>query len=733
MQTFVAYAGAPTPAEEVASAVQRVEARYAPRWSTLPHRHEAHAMGDSSGNSSGNSSGDWLRTGLVLWQGPAASRWPAWASQGRVTVASLYAPVGYERVVAAEPLATAPLRLAEHLHHHPAAIEELCPPFVCGRLDSASGRLTLHTDALGVGRLFEVRTPGGWVWSNRPEAALAFAGLPARADEFGWQHIAVADELFGHVTAYEGVRTVDAATTIDWDSRSGRLAVSAIDTVLSWAAADPRAESGDLVEAAADQLTTIARSVTRLYADRPVVDLTGGRDSRLVAAAFLAAGADLTLHTHDALPGDLVTARELVALLPDPPEHRIEHVASGGIGAPPSWEAMANARAWHAFAEGLRPFSYLHYRAPESLDAARPLAIGGAGGEVAHGFFYTARRAEWEALGRHAMLAAFAESIVSRFAPAPGADPGARTALRAHIEGTLRDIADRGYPDASVLDVFYLRERIRRWGSTGERPGVVSPLFATSFLRACLSLTPTQRSANELHRALTRRLAPQWADVPYFPAERPANEPGRPKPVAPRLIRVGDAVDRDAINSLLSDASAWSAAFDTPLVRRLWADSVGGRTDARSERVLRAAVWRGAFTDHLAALAGETVTRPVVPWAPTAVDRRPIVLEAPVVTQVPAPAAKGGANSVASPRAVAAGTLWPERAGAAPPRVDRSSALRLDLERVTELQAESARIVTRRVARGLASSPVWTHVRHTPTGTLIRRAAASARRRGLRF
>ncbi|WP_157551534.1 hypothetical protein [Kineosphaera limosa] len=601
-------------------------------------------------------------------------------------MASLYAPLGFERVVEAQPLESAPLRLARALRRRPSAMELISPPFVCASLDEGADRLTLLTDSVGVGRLFEVRTAWGWVWSNRPEAALSFAGLPARADEVGWAHIGVADELFGQVSAYEGVRVIDAATCLEWDGRAGRLSVSAVDTVSSWAVPDRAARSGELIEAAAQDLAGVAASVARLFDQRPVVDLTGGRDSRLVAAAFLAADADVCLHTHDALPGDLQVARELVGLLTSPPEHRVEHVATGGAGEPPPWEAMANARAWHRFAEGMRPFSYLHYPAPRSLDVAHPLAIGGAGGEVAHGYFYPAAREELERLPLEEMLGRFADSIVARYAPVAGADPQARALVREQILGTLRSIADRGYRDATVLDVFYLRERIRRWGSTGERTGVISPLLAPGFLRAALSLTPQERSANVLHRELTRRLVPQWADPPYYPAEY-ERMPAAARPAAPRVIRVGDAADRDAVNSLIHDRQAWAAAFDPALVDSLWAASVAGRTDARQERVLRAVVWRGAFEDHLDEWNDRPTDRPVVAWVPPPPPPSP-----PSPPTAPAAAAVDGA-----PRPRQVGAVSTEQA---PPR--------------------SAVPLARRLSRGLAATRVWRRVRGTSMGAVLR-------------
>ena len=668
-------------AEQAAEGAARVEARYAGRWTEPPTRHDALTT----------------NAGVMLWQGAPVSLWPAWSAEGPLTVASLYAPLGYERVVASQPLDSAPGRLARALAARPSLIEHVCAPFVMAAVDAEAQTLTLFTDALGVGRLYELRTPHGWVWSNRPEAALAFAGITAAADPVGWAHISVADEMFGDVTPYAGVHAVDAATRIEWDGRAGKLTRSAIDTVASLAAADRSRQAGELIEVAADQLTGMAESVTRLYPDRPVVDLTGGRDSRLVVAAFLAAGADIALHTHDAVPGDLQTARELVALLPDPPEHRIEHVATGGAVTSAPWSATRNAAKWHTFAEALRPYSYLHYHAPGYIDTPGPLTIGGAGGELAHGFYYPARREQLEKSPLGDMLSAFTHTIVQRGAPVAGARAEARAAVRDHVAATLASIAAAGYRDATILDVYYLRERIRRWGSTGERPGVVSPLLGISFVRAALALTPQQRVENMLHRELTRRLAPAWDDVPYFPAERSAPAVRSTRP--PRVVRLADATDRDEIHSIITDERAWADHFDTAVVRGLWAASTRGETDTRQERILRAVTWRATFGDHLERLEGAEPSRPHVVWTPP-----PPVAE---------PAADAGDAADAIDAVAAQG----------------SAAAKVGM-RVTSIEPNGW---TRTVARRLAATQAWAELRDTPPGAAVRSVAAQARRRGIRL
>ena len=82
---------------------------------------------------------------------------------------------------------------------------ELTPPFVIGTLEPEAGRVTLMTDALGIGRLYELKFPGGWVWSNRPAAACRFAGVRAEADITGWRMFAATGAFMGDHTPFERV------------------------------------------------------------------------------------------------------------------------------------------------------------------------------------------------------------------------------------------------------------------------------------------------------------------------------------------------------------------------------------------------------------------------------------------------------------------------------------------------------------------------------------------------
>ncbi|MDO5628047.1 MAG: hypothetical protein Q4G43_06980 [Mobilicoccus sp.] len=589
MQTIVAYAGVPPE-----DTVSRVERHYRTLHAVPPPRRRLTSRS----------------CGLMLWDSPVPDTlWSTWATRGTRAVASPYVAIGAGSTSTA---ADAPFDLVDTLCRRPERILDLTPPFVTTAVDAGTDRLDVFTDALGVGRLFEVRTAWGWVWSNRPIAALLFAGRPVTADDTGWDQSAVTDEFWGDTSPFSGVRVVGPGTRITWDGRRGARTVSHIDPMVSLLTADPDAHLDDLVEEAAADLVERTASIAHWFPGTPVVDLSGGRDSRLVAAAFLAGGTPVDLHSHDAVPGDLTTALDLVARLPGDVPHRVTHMATGSAAPRPAFAALDSARAWHAYAEGLRPCSYLHYTAPDTLDRTGSVVVGGAGGEVAHGFYYTASddtavRTFTEEFDTAVDVRSLARRVVQRHGPVPGATVEAREAVVEHVTRVLAGLRDAGIPGLTVLDHLYVTERMRRWGSTAERLGVCSPLLTPSFQRAALAMRPHQRRGNTVHRLITERLVPQWTGVPYYPGEVAAATPVTPRAQspAPRVIRLADCTDTDEVEAALATIAHRGHPFDARVVADYWQASTRGDSTAAQERILRSAVWRAAFDDVCADASGE--------------------------------------------------------------------------------------------------------------------------------
>ena len=166
METLIAYTFSHDSVVRAAAGRARVEAYYGDLWN-----HEAKHQGY-----------DGSTIGLHVWdRHDGHCFWPSWHDTGDLRVASLHTPLGYQRVVGDVSPYDAPGRLAQAVRRTPASFLELAPPFTMAVLDPAEERLELFTDSIGVGRLFQLRLSDGWVWSNRPVAALLFAGVPAMA------------------------------------------------------------------------------------------------------------------------------------------------------------------------------------------------------------------------------------------------------------------------------------------------------------------------------------------------------------------------------------------------------------------------------------------------------------------------------------------------------------------------------------------------------------------------
>lgn len=579
VQTFIAFSfDTPVPVDRIRAGLQRVERWYEPLWGVTP-RSRCTVDGGR---------------GLQLWDDASDQRrWPGWSEARGQTVVSLHVPLGFEALTGSVDRSEAPVALVGHLRAHPEDVQRLTPPFVLA--SAGADRLTLMTDGLGLGRLHEVQTAEGRFWSNRPVAALLFAGLRAEPDQAAWLRMAACDWAMGDATPYAGVRVVPAGTRIEVDAHGCRTHTLDVLADLVARRRDPLDEAS--LATTEEALRGVARSIASVWPGVPVLSLSGGRDSRLVAAAFLAAGIEVRLKTYGAVGGEADTARRLVALLPGPVAHDLTTPAAQQ-SRPRVEGAWVRARRWHDATEGLRPALYLSANAPRTLPRHDPPLICGVGGEFAHAPGYPVDVEQLEKLAAHRRRDAMARSLQAKIVLPSGPSDEAVASVATQIRRVLDHAIDHGVADAKSLDWFYADERLRRFGMTGESSGRLMPLLVPAFLSASFGLSTTQSSASDLHTALIARLVPAWAGVPFYTAtlrQRKA-QPQRP---------LWEESDVDVLAAVLADPSRWGGGFDVPRVQAIWQRARAGRPAARDELLLQRVVWRAAFDEHLAAVNGD--------------------------------------------------------------------------------------------------------------------------------
>ena len=334
---------------------------------------------------------DW---GLTVRHAPdlGAWRWQVLAEADGVTAVSLGVPVGLRRngTQGPVPLATKLLR-GEDFH------AEVVPPF--GLMAIENGRqFAIQQDWLGMCRIFTAEAGGVTVFSSRPGLVARFLGQSVIPDDDGWMSYAACGHFGGASSPVRGVRLLGPGQRVIGRRRDGggwdltdetRLSVD--DLISAGIAA--RADGLDAaLDQAAEGLAAAASSVDNLY-DAPIrLGLSGGRDSRVIAASLVSRGRLPTFHTNADIAAEAEVAQELMAILRDKrglqPSHSVYYVGRETIVL--SLGLRERLLRFQTLYDYQFPSTYsVRHPGPGRLPTqAPPASFSGAGGELATGYWY---------------------------------------------------------------------------------------------------------------------------------------------------------------------------------------------------------------------------------------------------------------------------------------------------------------------------------------------------------
>jgi hypothetical protein len=234
-------------------------------------------------------------------------------------------------------------------------------------------------------------------------------------------------------------------------------------------------------------------------ADGPVeLSLTGGKDSRLVAAALAAAGVPFRARTHG-FPDhpDVMVAAEVAGRL------GIEHTIATPVAPGQQADPLARIRATVMVAEGMLS-AFENAGRPDPGTPGDTITAGGHGGELLRGGYA-------EVVAGHGGQVREAAARRMRLLR-PGA--AARyTASLAPWAASLR------HGPLNALDDFYLVNRAGRWSAAARqayliRENLLQPLFGDDVVRAARAVPLASRVSGRLSRDVLAELGPDLADVP---------------------------------------------------------------------------------------------------------------------------------------------------------------------------------------------------------------------------
>jgi hypothetical protein len=325
----------------------------------------------------------------------------------------------------------------------------------------------------------------------------------------------------GPVTPFRGVSALPPSSALRMDG--GRAVLQP--------GSGPQAgrEQAGLRAGARDVAAALVAAVAPMReAGRPVeLSLTGGKDSRLIAAALVTAGVPVTAHTHGfADHPDVVVAAEVARRL------GVEHVVRVPAAPGQQVDVLTRIRATVLVADGmLSAFENVGRPDPARSPA---LSAGGHGGELLRGGYA-------ETAGRRGARSGLRGALSPARQVARSAELLRRLTTR-HL-GLVRRGPAAGYLASLVpwtaalsrsplraLDDFYLINRAGRWSAAARqayllRERLVQPLFDDRVVLAARAVPLTDRISGALSAAVLAELSPALADVPLAGKPDPALAP----------------------------------------------------------------------------------------------------------------------------------------------------------------------------------------------------------------
>jgi hypothetical protein len=490
---------------------------------------------------------------LAAWGRSGSFGGPRWFedANGSTTVAGHYRPLGEPWPESADAARTfADIATANGLGD---ALSESDGAFTVASVGESGGYVA--SDRLGFGFLFHGETDRISVFGSRAELvarAITAEGRRPEKDALAGCWTVLAPYAIGDRTGFVGVRLLPEACDV-------QLKAGADPVVMEKPA--PWLDHGDLSAADPDEvLDVIARTIEQalvaalaLPAEHPYMDLTGGKDSRLVLAVALSAGLADQFVLRTAGPPDLKDV-QLASGLAKAFGLRHESGLLWPVDDRPYIEKVTT------FVEATSGMVNIwDQKAPRSSPAE--VRVSGMSGECLRAHVPLRPPPTHEALYPTVRKQYLARSLSLLH-------PESQSALDQLLS---EEIDDHGIDGANPLDrlgTFMIRTRARRYRGPMddlESDFRIWPLASFQAVRAAYALTPEQRQDEYVHHEIMRRSSSTIVEYPFAgPGWSETNQ--RPQ-----------AVPRSPTTSATSVPKAKKPAKSEALIAR-------GHRDRRDER-----------------------------------------------------------------------------------------------------------------------------------------------------
>lgn len=386
----------------------------------------------------------------------------------------------------------------------PASREEFRGVFIALSLAAAGGGFVV-TDPLGVGVVYRADTDDFVILSSRAALAASIERPPGRSpsrDPVGVGWLVHTGYLIGNATGFSNVRTIPEGGWAEIKREGGLLLRHPPHP--PWRFPDEDAyDVNDLVERVREDIASVLRTAVALPAAGRRADITGGKDSRLILAGLISEGLEreVDFYTFGASHlADVVIGGDIAE------QFGLSHTAQAP--GPMTEEDFDRALRIHTFQTSGMLGAWDMRGETWVMDWVH---LSGVCGEILRTNFPSYR----EIGSADHLLSAFKAGMP--FDTLRLLKPELRAYYDEKAQASL--LAGSGVDEPlDLIDIFYLKNRLRRWFGTDQEidcSNRIFPLYSLVGLRAAFAIGPVRRRNDFIPFEIMRRAAPALAKMPF--------------------------------------------------------------------------------------------------------------------------------------------------------------------------------------------------------------------------
>lgn len=394
-------------------------------------------------------------------------------------------------------------------------LRELDGRFVVSVLDRKARRLRIIVNNYGLTPCFWTTGPYGIAAGTRIAPLLELAGRRIAPNRTAFAQMFAANWCFGTQTSFEGAATLSSGREIVLQEHAPFYAERCC--VAPEFILEQQQELGpDYLDIGSEAFTTMIARQLR-HANAPLMNLTGGIDSRTIAATIVKLGHQLPCdvsglpHTREIqLSARVAEALQVQQHCFFPGPHYLEGIE-------------ATLRLWSLWTEGMVSAYHEFARSAFALSpklrqfyAAYRQTFSGVGGGMGKNFYYHNEMLCEQLSVEEVIQRVYRENIENEYLTQADND-----VMHQAVRAIILEETRLGLRTDQLFDWFYWRERVSRWGGyilDMQQIGrhAFAPICQPRLLSVFFCMSVKERLARAWHLYHLRRVGPELLTIPFI-------------------------------------------------------------------------------------------------------------------------------------------------------------------------------------------------------------------------